>query len=176
MYLESELIKQYQGKSLEDAISGKVVSNEQGECYSISASCTSNFKLATYQESRQHIISDLKVLSGIGPVSEQTLKRKGYKTVEDLKRHSRWRKQAHDFMKMIDNKEVDSMQKWLWQRLPKSHPLLHYLAGFCQDQDFAIIDIETLGLVGKTNNSTGNSKTNKRPYLYKPIFAKRHRR
>ena len=161
LYLENELIKQYQGKSLEDAISGKVVSNEQGECYSISASCTSNFKLATYEESRQHIISDLKVLSGIGPVSEQTLKRKGYKTVEDLKRHSRWKKQAHDFMKMIDNKEVDSMQKWLWQRLPKSHPLLHYLAGFCQDQDFAIVDIETLGLSERPIILLGIAKPNK---------------
>ena len=92
------------------------------------------------------IISELKVLPGIGPVREQTLKQQGYKTVEDLETHSRWKKQAHDFMKMIDNKEVDSTQKWLWQRLPKSHPLLHYLAGFCQDQDFAIVDIETLGL------------------------------
>ncbi len=146
LYLEGELIKQYQDKSLEDAISGKVVSNDQGECYSISTSCTSNFKLVPYQESRQHIISDLKVLSGIGPVGEQTLKRKGYKTVEDLKHHPRWKKQAVNYMKIIDNKEVDSIQKWLWQRLPKSHPLLHYLAGFCQDQDFAIVDIETLGL------------------------------
>ncbi len=146
LYLESELIKQYQGKSLEEAISGEVVSNEQGECYAISSSCTSNFKLVPYQESRQHVISDLKVLSGIGPVGEQALRRKGYETVEDLKRHPRWKKQAADFMKMIDSKEVDSIQKWLWQRLPKSHPLLHYLAGFCQDQDFAIVDIETLGL------------------------------
>jgi uncharacterized protein len=146
LYLEGELIKQYEGRSLEDAISGRVVSNEQGKCYSTSTSCKSNFKLASYQESRQHIISDLKVLSGIGPVSEQALKGKGYKTIEDLKRHSRWRKQAQNFMQMIDNKEVDSTQKWLWQRLPKSHPLLHYLAGFCQDQDFSIIDIETMGL------------------------------
>jgi uncharacterized protein len=146
LHLEDELIKQYEGRSLEDAISGKVVSNEQGKCYSISTSCTSNFKLASYQESRQHIISDLKVLSGIGPVSEQALKGKGYKTIEDLKRHSRWRKQAQNFIQMIDNKEVDSTQKWLWQRLPKSHPLLHYLASFCQDQNFAIIDIETMGL------------------------------
>ncbi len=146
LYLESELVKQYQDKSLEDAISGEIISNEQGECYAISNSCTSNFKLVPYQESRQHVISDLKVLSGIGPVGEQTLKRKGYKTIEDLKSHPRWKKQAHDYMKIIDNKEVDSIQKWLWQRLPKSHPLLHYLAGFCQDQDFAIIDIETLGL------------------------------
>ena len=146
LYLESELIKQYQNKSLEDTISGKVVSNEQGECYSITASCTNNFKLMPYQESRQHVISDLKVLSGIGPVGEQSLKHKGYRTVEDLKRHPRWKKQARDYMKIVDNKEVDSIQKWLWQRLPKSHPLLHYLAGFCKDQDFAIIDIETLGL------------------------------
>jgi uncharacterized protein YprB with RNaseH-like and TPR domain len=144
--LEKKLIKKYKGKDLEDAIPGKVISNEQGECYTISASCTSNFKKATYEESRRIIISDLKVLPGIGPVREQTLRQQGYKTIEDLENHPIWKKQAHEFIKMIDKKEVDSTQKWLWQRLPKSHPLLHYLAGFCQDQDFAIIDIETLGL------------------------------
>jgi len=143
---EKTLIEQYSGKSLENALPGKVVSNEQGECYSISNSCTSDFKLATFEESRQHLISNLKVLSGIGPVSEQTLKDQGYATVEDLERHPRWKKQAYDYIKMIDKKEVASTQKWLWQRLPKSHPLLHYLAGFCQNQDFAIVDIETLGL------------------------------
>ena len=161
LYLETELIKKYHDKSVEDAISGKVVSNEQGECYAISASCASNFKLAPYRESRQRIISDLKVLSGIGPVSEQELKRKGYKTVEDLKRHPRWRKQAYDFMQMIDKKEVNSMQKWLWQRLPKSHPLLHYLAGFCRDQDFAIVDIETLGLSERPIILLGIARPNK---------------
>jgi uncharacterized protein YprB with RNaseH-like and TPR domain len=143
---EKTLTEQYRGKSLEDAISGKVVTNEQGDCYEISSSCTSTFKKATYEESKRIIISDLKVLAGIGPVSEQLLKKQGYETIEDLMRHPRWKKQALEYMKIIDNKEVDSIQKWLWQRLPKSHPLLHYLAGFCQDQDFAIIDIETLGL------------------------------
>jgi len=71
LHLEGELIEQYQDKRLEDAIRGKVISNPQGECYSISASCNNNFKLAPYEESRQHVISDLKVLSGIGPVGEQ---------------------------------------------------------------------------------------------------------
>jgi len=144
--LEKQLIKQYKDKDLEDALSGKVVSNEQGECYAISASCTSDFKKATYEESRRIIISELKVLSGIGPVREQALKQQGYLTVEDLETHHLWKKQAHDFMEMIDGKELEAAQKWLWQRLPKSHPLLHYLAGFCGDQDFAIVDIETLGL------------------------------
>ncbi len=50
---EKTLIEQYKGKSLEDAIPGKIVSNQQGECYAISASCTSNFKMASYEESRR---------------------------------------------------------------------------------------------------------------------------
>ena len=110
------------------------------------SSCTSNFKKATFEESRRVILSELKVLPGIGPVREQTLKQQGYFTVEDLETHPLWKKQARDFIRLIDGKELDATQKWLWQRLPKSHPLLHYLAGFCGDQDFAIVDIETLGL------------------------------
>ncbi len=126
---EKKLLEQYKGKSLEEAIPGKTVSNQQGECYTISASCASTFKLASYEESREHLISDLKVLSGIGPVGEHALKRQGYATVQDLVSHPRWNKQASDFMKMIDKKEVDSTQKWLWQRLPKSHPLLALFSG-----------------------------------------------
>jgi uncharacterized protein YprB with RNaseH-like and TPR domain len=144
--LEGKLLKQYNGKALEDALDGETISNQHGECYSITASCTSNFKLATYEESRQHIISDLKVLPGIGPVREQTLKEQGYKTVEQLESHPLWKKPASNFMKLINKREIHSTQKWLWQRLPKSHPLLHYLAGIGEDQDFAIVDIETLGL------------------------------
>ncbi|MCL1977553.1 MAG: ribonuclease H-like domain-containing protein [Candidatus Bathyarchaeota archaeon] len=142
---EKQMLKQYRDKTLEETFPGKVISNEQGECYEISSSCCSNFKNIVYEECRQILISDLKVLSGIGPVSEQLLKKQGYKTVEDLKCHSRLGKQAQNYIKLIDTKEVVSTQKWLWQRFPKSHPMLHYLAGFCQDH-FAIIDIETLGL------------------------------
>ncbi len=144
--LEKELTQKYEGKNLEDVIPGKVISNKQGECYAISASCASTFKKASYEESRRIIISDLKVLPGIGPFREQMLKQQGYNTIEELENHPIWKRQAREFIKMIDKKEMDSTQKWLLERLPKSHPLLHYLAGFCQDQDFAIIDIETLGL------------------------------
>ncbi len=106
----------------------------------------SNFKKVSYEESRRIIISDLKVLSGIGPVRELALRQQGYKTIKDLIEHPIWQNEARKFMEMVDKKEVNLAQKWLWQRFPKSHPFLHYLAGFCQDQDFAIVDIETLGL------------------------------
>lgn len=144
--LEKKLAKQYKDKPLEEAIAGKIISNEQGECYAISASCASNFKKASYEESRRQIIADLKALPGIGPAREQTLKQQGYNTIEELQNHPLWKKQAYNFMKIVDKQEIPLIQKWLCQRFPKSHPLLHYLAGFCQDQDFAIVDIETLGL------------------------------
>ena len=144
--LEKKLLKKYKGIKLEDTIAGKVVSNEQGECYEISETCTSTFKKTSYEESRRLIISDLKILYGIGPVWEQTLKKQGYTTIEKLEKHPIWKKQARNFISMIDTQEVGFIQNWLWKRLPKSHPLLHHLAGFCKDEDFAIIDIETLGL------------------------------
>jgi len=146
LQFEKHLLKQYKGKLLEEALPGKVISNEYGQCYEISTSCCAKFKKVTYVESKHVLISDLKVISGIGPVNEQILKKQGYTTVEDLTRHSRWKKQAYAYMKLIDTKETCQVQKWLWHRLPKSHPLLHYLAGFCEDNNFVIVDIETLGL------------------------------
>jgi len=144
--LEKELILQFKGKCLEEAIPGKIVSNEHGDCYSIADECVSKFKKVDYDESRRLIISDLKLIPGIGPIREQTLKEQGYMTIEDLKNHPIWQKPAREFLKMIDAKEVGPTQNWLWRRLPKSHPLVHYLAGFCKDEDLAVIDIETLGL------------------------------
>ena len=144
--LEKKLILQFKGKCLEEAIPGKIVSNEHGDCYSIADECVSKFKKVDYDESRRLIISNLKIIPGIGPIREQTLKEQGYMTIEDLKNHPIWQKPAREFLKMIDAKEVGPTQNWLWQRLPKSHPLVHYLAGFCKDEDLAVIDIETLGL------------------------------
>ena len=174
--LQRDLITKFAGKSLEDSMAGEVVSNEQGECYKISSTCTSSFKTSTYEESRQRIISDLKVLPGIGPVREQNLKQQGYGTIEDLENHPLWKKPASEFMKIINKKEIGSTQKWLWQRLPKSHPLLHYLAGFCQDQDFAIVDIETLGLSERPIILLGIAKPIQKSCLYKPVFTQRHPR
>ena len=120
--LEKKLIKQYEGKTLEDAIAGEVVSNQQGECYAISASCISTFKKATYQESRQLIISDLKALPGIGPAREQTLKQQGYKTIEELENHPLWKKQAQDFMKIIEKQDISADSKMAMATLSKISP------------------------------------------------------
>jgi uncharacterized protein YprB with RNaseH-like and TPR domain/DNA-directed RNA polymerase subunit RPC12/RpoP len=144
--LKVKLTRKFKGKHLEDAIPGKVVSNEQGKCYAISTVCVSNFKKASYEESKRLLLSDLKLIPGIGPVRESILRQQGYKTIEDLEGNLLWRKQAQKLLNIMEARDIVVIQNWLWRRLPKSHPLAHYLAGLCDDKDFAIIDIETLGL------------------------------
>ncbi|MEJ2281580.1 MAG: hypothetical protein P8X97_06695, partial [Candidatus Bathyarchaeota archaeon] len=92
--LEKRLCQKFEGKKLHDAIPGKVVSNDQGDCYEISQTCSSIFNRKSFEESRQLIISNLKILYGIGPVWEQRLKQQGYKTIEDLLNHPIWKKSA----------------------------------------------------------------------------------
>ncbi len=60
--LERELISKFKEKSLEEAIPGNTISNEQGECYSISTTCVARFNQASYEKSRQLLISDLKII------------------------------------------------------------------------------------------------------------------
>jgi uncharacterized protein YprB with RNaseH-like and TPR domain len=133
--LKTELIRKFKGKRLEDAIPGKVLSNLQGECY-----CVVDTRL---------LLADLKLIPGIGAAREQMLKNQNYHSIKDLKKHPKWRNAATEFSQLVERKDILALQEQLRKRLPKSHPLSHYLAGFCRDEDFAIIDIETMGLFGR---------------------------
>jgi uncharacterized protein len=160
--LKAQLVREFEGKHLEEAIPGKTVSNEQGECYCISQNHNVPFKKATAEESHRVLLSDLKVLPGIGPAREKTLKQQGYKTIAALASHPKWRKPAREYLRLVESKDVPALQSRLRRCLPKSHPLSHYLAGFCRNKDFSIIDIETLGLFGRPIILVGAARVAKR--------------
>jgi len=160
--LKAELVFKYKDKTLEESIRGKVVSNDYGECYCVSENHSMPFKKASLDKSRRLLLSELKLLPGIGPSRELALKQQGYKTIEALASHPKWRKPAREFLAMVDSKDVSALQSRLRRSLPKSHPLAHYLAGFCRDENFAIIDIETMGLFGRPIILVGVAQVAKR--------------
>ncbi|UCH03062.1 MAG: ribonuclease H-like domain-containing protein [Candidatus Bathyarchaeota archaeon] len=159
--LKERLIREFEGEQLENTFAGQVVSNNFGECYCIQDVCSSHFKKVAYEQSKKRIISDLKLVYGIGPIWERRLKQQGYVTIENLREHPRWRSSALQFLELIEDNDVGSLQNWLWRCLPKSHPLVHYLASFCRDEDFALLDIETLGLFGRAIVLLGVAKPKK---------------
>jgi len=161
LQLQEQLIHEFDGKSLETTFVGEVVFNDFGKCYHIQDECSSHLKKIDHEQSRRRIISDLKLVHGIGPVSERRLKQQGYLTIENLRMHPRWKNSALQFLELMEVNDIGSLQKWLWRCLPKSHPLVHYLASCCRDEDFTLLDIETLGLFGRAIVLLGVAKPKK---------------
>jgi uncharacterized protein YprB with RNaseH-like and TPR domain/DNA-directed RNA polymerase subunit RPC12/RpoP len=160
--LKADLMLKFEGKSLVEAIHGETLSNEQGECYCIRQNHRILFKRATVEDCRRRLLLDLKLLPGIGSARELALKKQGYQTIENLTGHLKWRKPAAEFLQLVDSMDVMALEARLRRTLPKSHPLAHYLAGFCRDRDLAIIDIETLGLFGRPIILVGLAEASKR--------------
>jgi uncharacterized protein YprB with RNaseH-like and TPR domain len=144
--LKKQLMKKFKKKSLEQAIPGKVISNDHGDFYSIKRISKSEFEEMDSNECKKNLLSNLKILYGIGPKRELKLKNEGFFSIKDLENHPVWKKTASEYMGLIEKKQIEKLQSYLWKRFPKSHPLIHYLAGLNKAEDFAIVDIETLGL------------------------------
>jgi len=148
MDLKRRLLEMYEGVSLEEAVPGEVISSNVGQCYLICSECQSEF-YNRLEGARESIISNFKFLHGIGEKTEAKLKRRGYRTIEDLTRHPKWGKAAREFLDLLDMGHLRRVQELLWHRVPKSHPICFRLAGLNQEEDFAMIDIETMGLFSK---------------------------
>ncbi len=146
---KAQLIDKYKDKRLEEVLEGNIITNTQGECYCVIDSHELVFKRTNFHECRKKLLAELKLIPGIGITREQQLKSQGYRTIADLSRHPKWRHNAGSFLNTVNIKDVFKLQEQLRYVLPKSHPLLHYLAGFCKDDNFTIVDIETLGLFGR---------------------------
>jgi len=68
-------------------IEGKELKTKKGVCYHIENQDRISLKVINPEQERKKILSDLKLIYGIGEVTEWILKEEGYKTIEDLTEH-----------------------------------------------------------------------------------------
>ena len=147
--VKKKFLDLYSGVSLERAIPGRPVSNEFGECYAISSKSEYRQARIGGDDARQALLSQLRLLHGIGPEKELKLKADGYETIEDLISHPRWGKKAREFVDLVDAGNPASIQQEIWKWLPKSHPLNLYVTAYTDMERLTVIDIETLGLFSR---------------------------
>ena len=146
MALKVKLMREHWRKPLEAAIPGQTISNDYGSCYYIQSEANLIFQKLDFEKSKQAILSNLKLIYGIGDVRERALKHQGYRSIEDLTHHPLWGESAQKFMDIFVSQNTISLQNELWHWLPKSHPLLLYLTGLHEMDDFVIFDVESMGL------------------------------
>ncbi len=144
--LKQKLLNQYQGKRLESVLSGEGIENEMGSCYRIVNSAQLDSMAIDTDCARRRIISELKLIHGIGGVTEQILKEQGIVTIEDLHDHPRFGSEAKKFLSLINKGNQREIIEWLIHWLPRSHPLVLFSSGLHKSEDYVVIDIETMGL------------------------------
>jgi uncharacterized protein YprB with RNaseH-like and TPR domain len=147
--VKKKYLKRYEGLTLEDAIEGTAVSNEIGECYLIESSSDFSLSKIDREDARKALLSNLRLLRGIGAGTEHKLKKAGYRTIEDLLGHWRWRDEAGRLLSIIDAGDPCAIQREIWHWLPRSHPLNLHITAFTDVERLVALDIETMGLFSR---------------------------
>ena len=144
--LKRKLLKEHEGMRLEDVIRGEVIETGKGSCYLIRNRQSLKLRNLDPARARKRILSDLKLIYGIGEATEKALQRQGYCSIEDLADHPRFGRSAKEFLKVMDRRDTSRLLTWIGRWFQKSHPLAFLASGFHRDDDFIILDIETLGI------------------------------
>lgn len=147
--LKDQLMDEYDDASLKEVFSGETISNDLGECYKIESLHDQRIDKIDSDKYVTGLSSNLQLVCGIGPVHESQLKEKGYLTVEDLMTHPRWSERAKRFLELLHDEDVRHLQNWMCRFIPRTHPQIYRSSAFFEEEDFLILDIETMGLFGR---------------------------
>jgi len=147
--LKERLLAQYRGKTLEEVFDGQDLLTEKGRCYRL----TSRQKISLFgfspARAKGALLSNLRLIYGVGRETEKALKRKGYNTIKDLVSHPCHADQALRLLETVDEGNLGRVAAWVERWFSKSHPLLLYTSGLGRKEDFILLDIETMGLYGQ---------------------------
>ncbi len=147
--LERLLTGSYSESKLEDIFGGYEVEVAEKPFFLISNRERADLKIPERRRGKKVILSNLKLIPGIGEATERMLKEQGYETVEDLMQHPRFGAEALRLLRLLEDGMNPRLIQWMDRRLPKSHPARLHLACLCEKEEFTFMDIETMGLAGE---------------------------
>jgi len=137
--LKKRLLEKYKGVLLEEAIQGERLKTEEGSCYHIENQEKISINIINPEKVKEKILSSLKLIHGIGGATEYFLKKEGYRTIEDLRKHPRFGPESTRFLQTINNNRSEVIN-WIGRWFPKSHPLMLCASGLWKKEDFIILD------------------------------------
>ena len=147
--LKDELLKKYEGMTVNAALQGKEVETPIGDSYLIQSSSCIDPPDTGCSNVDFRFLSDLKLIKGIGAITEKSLKGKGYTTIRDLFHHPKYRNYAAQFLSCLDSRDVYRIAEWISGRYPKSHSRVLETSWLIESENFVFFDIETLGIFSR---------------------------
>lgn len=147
--VKGRFLEAYRGIPLEEALPGTPVRGGMGECYLIENAADINVSRIDRNKARAALLSNLRLLRGVGAGTEKKLREAGYGDAESLLAHRRWRDAALRLVCAVDEGDACRLQREVWHWLPKSHPLNLHVTAFADVERLAAVDIETMGLFSR---------------------------
>jgi len=142
--LKWDLVIEYDGESLEETFDASRVTAAGSEALEISHERRLRLRRP---DVRPHILSDLKLVRGVGPMTERLLKSEGYHTIMDLMEHEVHGVEAARILDFIESLDFQGIRGYL--NCSSSDPRLVGAIGLACEESFTFLDIETLGLGGE---------------------------
>lgn len=145
--LKQRLLLDFEGKKLTDIKNAKVVSTDIGETLKITTKERIDFKIED-NDFKDQMNHNLKLLPKIGIKKEQSLKDKGFDTIESLKGHDSYCDVASKFLDGIEEMSFCEIMELLDNNKysKKCRDNLLRCISLTDPQNFKFMDIETKGL------------------------------
>lgn len=145
----TSLLEDHQGRRIGDVFPGSVRQGALGEPLTIENFAPINLSFPSAKSAEQALLSELRLIFGIGHTHNQQLREDGYATISSLLDHPRWKQAASNLLaywgRPLDpNRVAETLSYWL----PTRHPLFLQLVSLVPQERILFFDLETLGLGG----------------------------
>ncbi len=146
--LKNALIEEFKNIELSEVFSTRLVQTELGTFCQISHE--EKIELATFDPAfaQTMIESELKLLYGVGPALEQSLRARGVSKLSDLAHHPRWGQEVQRILDALQARDLKQLENQLARWLPRSHPTAMRLAHMIEPGSLLFFDLESMGLFG----------------------------
>ncbi|HTY15740.1 MAG TPA: ribonuclease H-like domain-containing protein [Methanoregulaceae archaeon] len=147
--MKTDLEERYAGLGIGDVFSGEVLDTPDGSCFRMVTEIFEEFPLPSPAEIRGILMNDLTLVRGIGPVKAGLLRRRGYRSIEDLRHNKTFRHDAEICENIIGWGVPEEIIDLVRMRHPPSHPQAVLSSALHGQDGFLFVDLETLGFFSR---------------------------
>ena len=143
------MMELHEGMPVWHALPGREVETAFGPAYCIERRTEVPDHHPDRERVRGHLLGNLRLLPGIGPVTEKRLRGRGYASIPDLLDHRRFGGIAGEFLHELDRGGTGALAGWISRRYLRSHPVALVPCGLHRRDELVFLDIETLGIFSR---------------------------
>ncbi len=147
--LLSDLLEQYRGVGLQEALGGGQVMGPLGKTWIIRSSEPAPSSSPAPQAALDRLQRDLRLVHGIGPTLESRLRCRGYDGIKDLCWHRRFAPAARGVLEILEMGTPAAIARVCTERHGPSHPGVFLATELYREEEHIYLDLETLGLFSR---------------------------